>query len=70
MAANNSITVTDEQIRNLAAELFALDQNNVRNIITVAAQGRGTGCPGLASDRLDDWGINETCFLRFIPINL
>jgi poly(U)-specific endoribonuclease len=60
--ANNSILVTDAQLRSLGAELFTLDQNNVRNIITVAAQGRGTGCPGLASDRL--MTVNTAAYSR------
>jgi len=69
--ANNSILVTDAQLRSLAAELFNLDQNNVRNIITVSAQGRGTGCPGLASDRLmvvNTTAYSRTTIARLLPI--
>lgn len=69
MAANNSIAVTDQVLRSLSSELFSLDQNNVRGIITVAAQGRATGCPGVASDRFVFLLLKRKKSANFFPIN-
>lgn len=69
LAANNSIAVTDQLLRTLSSELFSLDQNNVRGIITVAAQGRATGCPGVASDRFSVSFFKKKKVVQTFPIN-
>jgi len=55
------ILVTDQELRSLSQELFNLDTNNAARFLSIAPQGRGTGCnPDLAPNRL--FNVNAAAY--------